>query len=128
MNNRKRLNWLGGLGVLVVTAAAVAVSLPSAPAPQNLPWPTVTPSVPQGNRPVGPGSYGSIPEATAQAEVPRPAAPVAPSGQQPVAPGSYTSIPAAVRTTGSPDDQVPVAPNGQRPVGPGSYTSIPDGN
>ena len=128
MNNRKRLNWLGGLGALLVTATAVAVSLPSAPAPQYLPWPAVTPTVPQGNRPVAPGSYGSIPEATAQAGVPRPAAPVAPSGHQPIAPGSYGSIPEISPSTGTPGNDAPVAPNGQRPVGPGSYTSIPDGD
>ena len=93
MNNRKRLNWLAGLGVVAVTATAVAVSLPNTPAPEYLPWPAVTPSAPSGYRPVAPGSYTSIPDPTARPQAPRPAAPVAPNGYRPVAPGSYTSIP-----------------------------------
>jgi hypothetical protein len=112
------------LGVMVV--AVVAVSLP-APQVDPAPRTVAVPTVPQGNKPVAPGSYTSIPEATPRAETPRgPLMPVASAGYRPVAPGAYTSIPVnSVSQAPAGPQPAPTAPDGYRPVAPGSYTSIP---
>lgn len=127
MGKKAQVGFIAGLGMVAVLAGVLAVSLPRLIEPRPLPWPEATPSVPEGNRPVGPGSYTSIPEATTRIDAARPAAPVAPSGHSPVAPSSYTSIPGAGTLPEAPRAE-PVAPDGHRPVAPGSYTTIPDGD